>query len=77
MPTIPEDYCDCNYEPVRGIKAGRHLPSCRYGIIEDWELGMRQELSEPEPSHYDHGPHFDTCPSPTCVRARNRRDLPS
>jgi hypothetical protein len=29
-------WCDCNYEPVRGIKAGRHLPSCRYGIVLDY-----------------------------------------
>jgi hypothetical protein len=35
-PRIPSSYCDCNYKPVRGIAAGRHLPSCRYGIIEDY-----------------------------------------
>jgi len=36
-PALPDpSWCDCNYEPVRGIKAGRHLPSCRYGIVLDY-----------------------------------------
>ena len=33
---LTPDYCDCNYAPVRGVEAKRHLPSCRYGIIEDF-----------------------------------------
>lgn len=33
---LDEDWCDCNYEPVYGIKAHRHLPSCRYGIVLDY-----------------------------------------
>jgi len=36
-PRLPDpSWCDCDYEPVRGIKAGRHLPSCRYGIVLDY-----------------------------------------
>jgi hypothetical protein len=40
-----EDLCDCDSEPIRGIKAGRHLPSCRYGIVIDW-LDIRDPRAE-------------------------------
>jgi phage tail protein X len=29
-------WCDCDRDPVYGIKAGRHLPSCRYGVVLDY-----------------------------------------
>jgi len=41
-----ESWCDCDYEPVRGIKAGRHLPSCRYGIVLDY-----LDIADPRVTH--------------------------
>ncbi len=38
-------WCDCNSEPIRGIKAGRHLPSCRYGVVLDY-LDIHDPRSE-------------------------------
>jgi hypothetical protein len=58
LPTIDPSYCDCNYEPIRGIKAGRHLPSCRYGIIEDWL---------DSPAIAQEGSHCDACSECDCT----------
>lgn len=35
-PKIDPSWCDCDDEPRRGISAGRHMTTCRYGIIEDY-----------------------------------------
>lgn len=40
-------WCDCDREPIRGIKAGRHLPSCRYGVVLDF-LDIRDPRAESE-----------------------------
>jgi len=64
--TIDATLCDCN-EAERGYHVGgRHLPSCRYGIIEDWidgrllvDTGTRTaEHREPDPAYEQARPTF-------------------
>ena len=33
---LPKEWCDCPPYPHLGIGKYKHLPSCRYGIVEDF-----------------------------------------
>ena len=45
--TIPTELCDCGDEPRRGLTARKHMTTCRYGIIEEWESYRPAEAAPP------------------------------
>lgn len=47
--SVIADWCDCDH-PAYGIRVNRHLPSCRYGIVEDAVDGTGLTIARVAPS---------------------------